>query len=268
MPRLKTLASQQTNNFMLFKVFAKREVYQRYKGSWLGLFWAVINPLLLLAIYSFVFGLIFKARWPTVNGQEANFSVLLFCGLITHMLLAEVVTGAPSLIVGQANYVKKVVFPLRLFGVVQVSAAVFHYLISFLILLFFAAFSGVTVTFSLLYFPVLLGQFCVLLVGVSWLLSSLGVYVRDITYIAGFLSTALMFLSPIFYPADAVPEAFGFVMNINPLTYYVNSFRGLAIYGVLPPLDETLQALAVAIGFFVLGGWVFNRLKKGFADVL
>lgn len=268
MPSLKALSGFQKNMFMLFKVFSKREIYQRYKGSWLGLFWAVLNPLLLLAVYSFVFGLIFKARWPVVNGEEASFSVLLFCGLITHMLLAEVVTGAPSLIVGQANYVKKVVFPLRLFGVVQVSSAVFHYLISFLILLGFAAFSGVSVSFNLLYFPVLLAQFCLLLVGVSWLLSSLGVYVRDITYVAGFLSTALMFLSPIFYPASAVPEAFGFVMDLNPLTYYVNSFRGLAIYGVLPPIRDTLQALAVAVVFCVLGGWVFNRLKKGFADVL
>lgn len=258
----------QKSMFMLFKVFSKREIHQRYKGSWLGLFWAVLNPLLLLAIYGFVFGLVFKARWPAINGEEPNFSVLLFCGLITHMLLAEVITGAPTLIVGQANYVKKVVFPLRLFSLVQVCSSVFHFLISFLILVGFAWFSGISPSPALMFFPFLLGLFCIFLVGLSWFLSAVGVYVRDVSYIAGFLSTALMFLSPIFYPASAVPDAFGFVMDLNPLTYYVNGFRSIAIYGVLPPFPGTLKAMAVAAAFFVVGGWVFNRLKKGFADVL
>lgn len=247
----------------------KRDIQSRYRGSWLGVFWSILNPVLLLVIYSFVFGVIFRARWPALEGQGvANYSVLLFCGLVTHMFMADVLTRSPQVIVQNANYVKKVVFPLQIFSGVTVFSSAFHFILSFIIVVCFAAYKGHIPGVSLLLFPLLLLQFILLTMGVSWILSALGVYFRDITYIAGFLATALMFLSPIFYPSSAVPESFQAVMLLNPLTFYVEAFRDIAIFSRVPNLQAWGIALIVALAVFVLGKMVFSRAKSGFADVL
>ncbi|WP_409524927.1 ABC transporter permease [Nitrincola sp. MINF-07-Sa-05] len=252
----------------LISGMAKREVLGRYKGSWLGLVWTLLTPLLLLLVYMFVFGVIFQARWPQSEGVDGNFAALLFCGIIAFFMFSEVLTRSPRLIVDNANYVKKVVFPLDALIWVAVATALFHFLISFVVLLGFVLVSGVGVSVYLLYFPVITGLLVVFLLGLSWFLSALGVYIRDVSYIAGFLSTALLFLSPVFYPASAVPESFRILMDLNPLTFYIEAFRSVAVLKQAPDYMSMLLATAVSLGVFALGYWFFQRVRKGFADVL
>lgn len=254
--------------FFIFWETAKRDLSKRYKGSWFGIFWSFINPILLLIVYSFVFGVIFKARWPEASAGSINYSLILFCGLITHIMFADVLSRSSALIVENSNYVKKVVFPLHVFGMATVSSASFHFFISTLIVIAYALYLGVFPSINILYFPLILINYIIFLLGVSWIVSSLGVFFRDINYIVGFLTTALMFLSPIFYSSDSVPDSFSFVMNINPLTYYIEAFRSVVIYGEPPSLSASIVAMIVSAGTFLIGLNIFNKLYKSFSDVL
>jgi len=253
----------------LIRAMTLREIQGRYRGSWLGIVWSLANPLLLLLVYSFVFGVVFEARWPQRDSVEgAAFAPLLFCGIVVYLLFAELLTKAPKLIVDNANYVKRVVFPLEALVPIATGAALFHFAISLLVLLGLVLFSGAALSPLLLYLPLLLLPYLMLILGVSWLLCALGVYIRDITYISGFVATALLFLSPIFYPASAVPESFAAVMQLNPLTFYIEAVRGIALLGIAP--DPLALARAAAVGFATLwlGYLFFRRVESGFADIL
>lgn len=247
---------------------SKREVLGRYRGSWLGMFWSLLTPILLLLVYMFVFGVIFKARWPQPEGLEDSFAPLLFCGIIVYMAFAEVLTSSPKLIVMNANYVKKVVFPLDILSWVAIVNTLFHFFISLFVLMIFVLFLGNGLSWTLVYLPILITLFAINLLGLAWLLSACGVYIRDITYIAGFISTAMMFLSPVFYPRSAVPEKFGIVMDLNPLTFYIEAFRDVVVLGREPELSSLFLAGVASLLSFVIGYWFFQRVRKGFADVL
>lgn len=184
------------------------------------------------------------------------------------MFFADVITRSPQLIIQNSNYVKKVVFPLGIFSGVLTLSSAFHFLLSFFIVIGFAIYRGYYPGFPMLLLPLLVIQFCMLIIGLSWMLSALGVYFRDITYIAGFVATAMMFLSPIFYPPSAVPESFGAIMALNPLTFYVEAFRKITIYGTFPSFLEWLYALFGAGLSAAIGYWLFSRVKRGFADVI
>lgn len=268
-------------SFLLFKPFfqmwqfrellssmTRREVLARYQGSWLGLFWTLLTPLLLLFVYMFVFGIVFKMRWPEVNGVEPNFSSLLFCGIIVHMFFAAVLSGAAELIVNNANYVKKVVFPLDILSWVDVGEATFHFLIAVLVLFGVVIVSGGGLSWTVLYVPLLTLLFVIHLLGMSWLVSACGVYIRDVSYVSGFVVTAMVFLSPVFYPASAVPKSFAIVMNANPLTFYIEAFRSVVVLGQPVAILSLIWAAILAILSFVIGFWFFEHVKKGFADVL
>ena len=247
---------------------AKREVLGRYRGSWLGIFWSLLTPLLLLLVYMFVFGLIFKARWPQSDGVDENFASLLFCGIIVYITFSEILTRAPRLIVDNASYVKKVVFPLDILSWVAVANALLHFFIYGAGLLIFVLLFGNGLSWAMLYLPVMVGLFMVNLLGIAWLVSACGVYIRDVTYIAGFVATAMMFLSPVFFPKSAVPEKFGLLMDMNPLTFYIEAFRSVLIIGEPPELSAILLASIFSLLSFVVGYWFFERVRKGFADVL
>lgn len=247
---------------------AKREVLARYRGSWFGLFWSLLTPILLLLVYMFVFGIVFKARWPQAEGVNDSFSSLLFCGIVVYMMFSEILTRSPRLIVDNANYVKKVIFPLDLMSWVATLGALFHLFLSLLVLFALVGIWGNGLTILVLYIPLLIGILVIFLLGLSWFISALGVYVRDISYVAGFLATALMFLSPIFYPKSAVPEAFARAMDWNPLTFYIEQFRNVVVLNKVPPVADLGQAVVVALLMFIFGYWFFNRVRKGFADVL
>lgn len=255
-------------HYSLIGAMTSREISGRYKGSWLGIFWSLLTPILLLIVYTFVFGLIFQARWPQSQGVDQNFAAMLFSGIIVHGVFAEVLTRAPKLIIDNTNYVKRVIFPLEILSWITVFSSIFHFLIAFLILVASVVLFGDGVTWAVLLVPLWLVSITLWMAGIAWFFSALGVYFRDLSYVAGFLATILIFLSPVFYPISAVPEGFAKVMSVNPLTFYIESLRGLVVLGQLPDLSKCLIAAVTSLAVFFMGYAFFQRVRPGFADVL
>ena len=247
---------------------AKREVLGRYRGSALGLLWSFFNPLFMLAVYTFVFSEVFKARWNTGGDSRSEFALVLFAGLLIFNLFAECINRAPGLIVSNVNYVKKVIFPLEILPFVVILSSLFHASISLSVwLLAYSILVGIPHA-TTLYLPFILAPFLLLILGLSWALTSLGVYLRDVTQFIGILTTALMFLSPIFYPASNLPDTYRQWLYFNPLTPVIEQTRAVLFWGRAP--DFTLLAIYWMATFFIawLGFMWFQKTRKGFADVL
>jgi lipopolysaccharide transport system permease protein len=247
---------------------AKRDVQMRYRGSALGIAWTIGNPLLNLAMFSFVFGVVFKARWNDPRSNDAAFPLILFAGLIVYWLFAEAVAKAPALVVGNASYVKRVVFPLEILPVVAVLSALFHAAIAFVILLLahLALFGMPPAT--ALFLPAILAPLLLVTVGCCWLISALAVYLRDLGQIVGVLLSVTMFLSPILYPLDQVPEAMRPLLYLNPLTFVVEEVRRVVLWGGMPAWGPLAASLVGGWLFAALSALVFRRLRQGFADAL
>lgn len=247
----------------------KREVIGRYKGSIFGLAWSFLNPVLMLAIYTFVFSIVFKARWG-VNSEETKmqFALLVFAGMIVQGFFAEAVNRAPGLIIGNANYVKKVVFPLEILPIVSMGAAIFHAAISTIILAIVLAIVNQQVNWTIIFLPIIFAPITFFTLGVSWGLASLGVFMRDIGQTIGILTSVLMFLSPVFYPVSALPEKIQGLMMINPLTFIIEQVRAVTIYGQTPSWSGLAIYAAIALGVMWAGYAWFQMTRKGFADVL
>lgn len=252
----------------LIVVLTKREVLGRYRGSVLGLLWSFFNPLFMLAIYTFVFSAIFKARWGAGSASKTEFALLLFTGLLVFNLFAECISRAPTLILSNVNYVKKVVFPLEILPVISLLSAAFHSVISIMVWLiaYIVFFGAPHVTVFLL--PLVLLPFCFFLLGMGWALASLGVFLRDASQFIGLLTTGMMFLSPIFYPATAFPENYRYILYFNPLTTVVELARGLLFWGNTPEFLMLGIYWVVTLGIAWLGFVWFQKTRKGFADVL
>ena len=256
-------------NRQLIAQMTRREVAGRYKGSALGLAWSFFNPVFMLVVYTFVFSVVFKARWGVgVEETKTQFAVVLFVGLIVHGLFAEVLNRAPGLILGNVNYVKKVVFPLEILPAVSMGAALFHSLVSLLVLFIaFVIFNGY-LHWTAIFTPLVLLPLVIFTLGLAWILASLGVFIRDVGQTIGMLTTVVLFVSPVFFPVTALPERFRPWMMANPLTFIIEQAREVLIWGHLPNWAGlglyTLVATAVAWAGY---GW-FQKTRKGFADVL
>ena len=257
-------------NRQLILQMTKREVVGRYKGSAMGLAWSFFNPVFMLVVYTFVFSEIFKSRWGGVGGDDSKtqFAVVLFVGMIVLGLFSEVLNRAPSLILGNVNYVKKVIFPLEILPIIAMGAALFHSLISLCVLLAaFALFNGY-LQWTAVFIPLVLLPLVIVTTGLAWILAAIGVFLRDVGQTIGIITTVLMFLSPVFYPVTAVPERFRPFIMANPLTFIIEQARDVLIWGNTPNWIGlgvyTLVASMVAWAGFAL----FQKTRKGFADVL
>lgn len=252
----------------LIQTSTKREVLGRYRGSALGLLWSFFNPLFMLVVYTFVFSVVFKARWNTGGNSKTEFALVLFSGLIVFNLFAECVNRAPGVILINANYVKKVVFPLEILPVVTLLSALFHGLISLSVwLLAYLVFFGLPHA-TVLYLPLVILPLFLLIMGLSWALSSLGVYLRDVSQFIGVITTVLMFLSPIFYPATALPEDYRHLLYLNPLTPIIEQTRDVLFWGKVPDFFMLAIYWIATLGIAWLGFLWFQKTRKGFADVL
>jgi lipopolysaccharide transport system permease protein len=260
--------SSMWRNRSLINASVKREVLGRYRGSFLGLLWSFLNPLFMLAVFTFVFSVIFKARWGVGDGSKSEFALILFAGLLVFNLFAECVNRAPSLIISNANYVKKVVFPLEILPFVNLISGLFHTLISFSVwLIVYMLFIGIP-HITVLLLPLVLLPFCLFLIGLSWMLASLGVYLRDVSQFIGLITTALMFLSPIFYPATALPDDYRYILYLNPLTTVVEQTRDVLLWGKVPEFFLLGIYWVATLCVAWLGFALFQKTRKGFADVL
>jgi lipopolysaccharide transport system permease protein len=249
----------------------KREVKSTYQDSFLGALWPVIVPLMMLLIYTFVFSVVFQAKWSTSAGQETpsgEFALVLFAGLTPFNFFSAVTMRAPSLILAVPNYVKKVVFPLEILPVVIVGAAFITSVINVGLILIgsLIVYRSFPLTFFLLplaYIPLIL-----IALGVGWFLSSLGVFVRDVSQAVNIVIQVLLFITPIFYSADQVPGALKFLVILNPLSPIIDSFRRVLIWNEVINwstwgMATLLSALIALLGF----AW-FSATKKAFSDVM
>jgi lipopolysaccharide transport system permease protein len=248
--------------------FTKREIESRYRGTIFGVFWTFLQPLLMLAIYATVFGAILKVRWSQDDGGSTEFVFALFIGLIVHGFLSEVLSKAPMLVVSNASYVKKVIFPIQIFPIVSVLGALFFFLAALLLWIAAFYFYSSELGLTILYAPVIFLPLIITAIGLSWIISALGVYIRDLSQLMGMLTTAMLFLSPVFYPISNLPEFLQMILYFNPITIIILELRNTMMLGLVPNWESVLLSYVASIFYFGLGYLLFSKAKRGFADVL
>ncbi|KAI3598612.1 O-antigen export system permease protein RfbD [Cupriavidus necator H850] len=266
---LASLVESMWSNRQLIVQMTKRDVIGRYKGSVMGVMWSFFNPLFLLAIYTFVFSVVFKARWGgALPESKTQFAILLFVGMIVHTLFAETLNRAPGLILNNVSYVKKIVFPLEILPVTAIGAALFHAIVSLLVLLvFFVALNGY-LQWTVVFLPIVLLPLVILTLGAAWGLASLGVFLRDVAQPIGLVMTVLLFASPVFYPITALPEVVRPWLMLNPLTLIIEQARAVLVFGVMPDWTALAAYTIVATLVAWIGYAWFQKTRKGFANVL
>ena len=248
--------------------FSRREISGRYRGSLIGFGWAVLNPLLLLAIYTFVFSVVFRIRWDGPVDDRTGFALAVYCGMIVHGFFAECMTRAPQLIVDNRNLVKKVVFPLQLLPWSVLVVAAFHFAVGLALIAAAMLVKSGALPWSMIALPLIVAPLALLSLGVVYGCSALGVYLRDLSQVVGFLALTLLFLSPVFYPASAVPENWRFVVALNPIATFIELTRGVMLYGTWPGLWALVCLWGLSLAIAWLGFYGFQRTRCGFADVL
>jgi len=262
------IATSLIRNRNLIRQMALREIVAKYKGSLFGTLWTVLNPILMLSVYTLVFSVIFRSRWAGGTGSKTEFATLMFAGLIVFNFFAEVVNRAPRLILDNPNYVKKVVFPLESLAWVSIVSALVGAGISLCVLIAFRIILSGMLPWTFLLFPLLLLPLILLVAGVTWFLASLGVFLRDVSQAVGILTSVLMFLSPVFYPSDALPPKLRLLAQINPLAFYIENTRDLLIWGRLDGLHLYPYHLFVSLVVAMIGFAWFKRTRHAFADVM
>lgn len=254
----------------LTKRLCRREISGRYRGSTLGWLWSILNPLLMLGVYTFVFSKVFNAKWGTgIDGDnEILFALNLFAGLIVFNMFGECAIRAPSLVVNQANYVKKVIFPLEILATVATGAALFHAVTSLGVLLLVQILSGAGVRLSIILVPIVWTPLILGCMAMTWTLAAIGTYIRDLAQVSGLAVNILMFMSAVFYPLDALPERWQPILGANPLVHIIEQTRRVCIEGQTPSASYLVAGIS--------GGWLicelsfrlFQKARGGFADVL
>jgi len=253
---------------MLAGELVAREFKSLYRTSLLGVAWALLNPLLSLAVYTFVFGLVLKVKWQEEITQVDEFALILFTGMIVFYFLADCILRAPSLMLENVNYVKMVVFPLEIMSWVVVAGSFVKALLSLAILLIaIVALHGVP-PWTAIFLPLIFAPIMLLALAMVWFLAATGVYIRDLTQVVGPIVTLCFFVSPVFYPVSALPETLQPLLYLNPVTFIIQQARDVLLSGVMPNFLGLLIYFIVAWILAWAGLFWFSRTKRGFADVL
>ncbi len=249
--------------------FVVRNVELRHKGSHLGLIWSFANPLLMLALYVIVFGYVFGGKFNAIPGEtKVDYGLGIFVGLSLFHFFSEVLGVAPTVIVSNPNFVKKVVFPLEILPVATVGASFFHFLISIALALVGIAVIGPGLNWGAFWLPVIFAPILLWGLGIAWLFSALGVFFRDISQMTQFVTMALMFASAVFYPASAVPEAAWAFLRFNPLIHAIELARDATLWNLPVSLPALAYLYGSGLAACFMGHWVFRRLRPAFADVV
>lgn len=268
---LSALAGSLIQHWPLLAQMTRRDVQARYRGSALGMLWSLLTPLLLLAVYTFVFAVVFNVRWgtdaPQMGDGTASFALMLFAGLIVHGFLNECLSRAPGLLLHHSNFVTRVVFPLEIFPWMLIGSALFHACMSLSVLLIATLLYKSAIPLTALALPLVWLPYIILTAGLCWILLSLGVYLRDIGQLIGLLMTVLLFISPVFYPLNAVPEGLRCFLYLNPLTLIIIETRSVLLLGAWPHWQGLGLYMGVALTVAWFGFAWFQKTRKGFADV-
>jgi lipopolysaccharide transport system permease protein len=246
---------------------SRRELAARYKGSALGIIWAVLTPIVMIAIFTIIFAGIFKAKF-TASDSQWDYALYLFCGLLPWNAFQESLSLSSNAVVNRANLVKRVVFPLETLPVAQTLAAIANQMFGTIALLLGIILIRHELHATLFYLPVLLIPQFIATVGGAWLLASLGVFIRDIVQGTNLVLLAWMYLTPIIYPETIVPEPYRRIVNLNPFSPLIRSYRRIILDGAAPDWSGLAYFAAFAIAAFIFGYWWFARTRKNFADVV
>lgn len=253
--------------FELIASLARRELVARYKGSVLGIVWAIVTPVMTISIFTFIFAGIFRARFGAA-GTPWDYALYLFCGLLPWTMFQDTLQLSSTTIVNHANLVKRVIFPLETLPVAQALAALANQAFGMIVLLVAIAIVRHEFHATVLWLPVLLIPQLVFTLGAAWLVASLGVFLRDIAQGISLVLMAWMYLTPIIYPESIVPERYRPFINANPFTPLVRSYRRIFIEGIAPDWSSLAYFLVVAVLLFVFGYWWFAKSRRNFADVI
>jgi lipopolysaccharide transport system permease protein len=265
---LRELANMLARHRVLIFRLTAREFSQRFRGSMLGITWAVLMPLFTASVYTFVFAKVFKARWIGAPDGPFDFAVIYLTGMVVHTIFAESIARAPSLVVGNASYVTKVVFPLEILPVVTVLTALVNAGIGITIVLIGNLVLNGTIHLTVLMLPLVIAPYLFFVVGLAFFFAAAGAYLRDLSQVVSLLITVTLFLTPIFFPIEAVPEKLRYVILLNPLTFVVQQARDVTIFGRWPNFIGLSGYTTAALAVLACGFWVFQKLRNGFADVL
>lgn len=246
---------------------SRRELLARYKGSALGVIWALLTPIVTIAIFTFIFAGIFGARFG-VSSSPWDYAIHLFCGLLPWTMFQEAVLHSSTTIVSHANLVKRVVFPLETLPIALTLSSLGNQLFGTIALLIAILLIRQQIPVSIFWLPVLLIPQLLFTLGVAWLIASLGVFLRDIAQGINLVMMAWMFLTPIIYPESIVPESYRPFVNLNPFTPLIRSYRRVLIEGTAPDWSGLAYFTAFALVSFFFGYWWFARTRKNFADVI
>lgn len=266
--RLELIHSAIRHREMLYQMM-KREILSRYRGSFFGIVWSLLTPLILLMTYTYFFSFVFNARWGTDNETGfGGYAIILFVGLIVHGIFSECINRAPHLVVSNPNYVKKIIFPIEILPWVTLGNALFHAGISFLVLLAALIVLGYPLSWTMLYFPMILVPFILMIVGWVWLLSGVGVYFRDIGQATGIITSVLLFVSPIFYSLTILPPKMQLLAQFNPLTLIITELRNVLIFATPPNWQALCIYTLFSFVIAMMGFNAFQKMRQGFADVM
>jgi lipopolysaccharide transport system permease protein len=265
---MKSLLKIPAQRYLILQ-YLNRQIRQRYQGTAFGVFWSLLTPLIMLAVYTFVFGIVFKAHFGiSKNESPLDFGLALFCSLNLFNFCAEVIGRSPTLILQHSNLVKRVVFPLEILPVVITFNALFHCLVAFVPFLVGLVISRGAVPWSIAFLPLYLFPLALFSAGCALFLSALGVFVRDMQNMIEPFIAILMFGSALFYPLAAVPEPFGRFVGLNPLAVLLDSARKSIVFGIAPDLASLARISLVAALVLVAGSYFFDKSKPAFADVM
>lgn len=266
-PRWRAGAALITEHSGLIRSLVRRELTNRYKGSIVGISWSIITPAVMIVIFTLIFSGIFQARFGKTGGH-LSFALYLFCGLLPWIAFSDAIQRATTVLTDNVNLIKRVVFPVEALPVNVVLAAVVQQLLGTIVLLIAALFVMQTVHATVLLLPVLLVPQLMATFGLAWLMSSLGVFLRDMAQFNQLFFLGWMYLTPIFYPEEQIPEKYRWLVDINPIAPLIRSYRRILLDGEMPDWQGLLFTMAFALVCFFFGYWWFERTKKAFADVI
>lgn len=252
----------------LIRQFTSREVHARYRHSWLGTLWAVLTPLLMLAVYTFVFRHVFGVRWGVTVESNLAFAARLFAGLAVFNFFAECISRAPRLVLDQPHLVKKVVFPLEILPWVNAMAALVHMGVALVLLLALSFWESGRLHLTAVALPLVWLPLLPLVVGLGWWLSAVGTYVRDVGQLITMIISLLLFLTPIFFPVEALPAAWRGWIMLNPLALVVTETRHVLLEGAWPAWGGLALNFAASALMAIAGAAFFRAARAGFADVV
>lgn len=255
--------------------FTRRQIETRHRGSHLGVVWMVLLPLLMMGLYTFVFGVIFNGSFKVADAtgtvteyRGAAYALGVFLSLTLFQFFSECLTGSPAIVVNNANYVKKVVFPLEILPLAMVGAAMWHFLVTLALVAIGMAVSGVMPTIHALWLPLIIAPLVFLALGMSWFFAALGVFLRDVAQLMGFLSMVLMYCSAVFYSSSMIPPEYLRFLSWNPLLHILENSRRVLIWNLPPDHASVAWVFAGSLLALLFGFAFFKKMEPAFADVI